>query len=73
MVTVEFLGPISKNPLQCEASTLRELAQLLGRDPELQSWLDSCAVALNDVLVASLDMPLQDGDRVCLLPPVCGG
>jgi molybdopterin synthase sulfur carrier subunit len=36
-------------------------------------WLENCAVAVNDLLVSSRDVALKDGDRVVLLPPVCGG
>ncbi len=73
MVTVEFLGPIPKAPITCEAATLQDVAQLLRQDSELASWLESAAVAVNDTLVCSLDTPLQSGDKVSLLPPVCGG
>ncbi|MEA2111597.1 MAG: MoaD/ThiS family protein [Campylobacterota bacterium] len=73
MVRIEFLGPISKPPLELEASTLQDVANQLSEDKELASWLNNCAVALNDTLVASLDTELKDGDKVSLLPPVCGG
>ena len=73
MIRVEFLGPIQKEPLEIEAKTLEEVAKVLRQESELKEWLESAAVAVNDTLVASLDMPLQDGDRVSLLPPVCGG
>jgi len=73
MITVEFLGPIQKPVLSMEASSLRDVADLLRQDDEMAQWIDSCAVAVNDTLVASLDTVLEDGDRVSLLPPVCGG
>ncbi len=73
MVTVEFLGPIPKAPITCEAKTLQDVAELLRQDPELASWLESAAVAVNDTLVSSLETPLQSGDKISLLPPVCGG
>jgi molybdopterin synthase sulfur carrier subunit len=73
MVRIEFLGPIGKEPMELEAKTLQEVADILGRDEALQTWLQNCAVALNDTLVASLDTPLKDGDKISLLPPVCGG
>ena len=73
MVRIEFLGPISKEPIELEADTLQQVADQLSSDKELESWLQSCAVAVNDTLVASLDTPLNDGDKVSLLPPVCGG
>ncbi len=73
MVRVEFLGPIQKAALEIEASTLRDVAAALQHDDEVKDWLDSCAVAVNDTLVKSLDTALKSGDKVSLLPPVCGG
>lgn len=73
MVTIEFLGPIQKNAIRMEASTLREVAHALKQDPEMAEWIDDCAVALNDTLVSSLDTQLKEGDKISLLPPVCGG
>lgn len=73
MVRVEFLGPIQKESIEVEATSLREVADLLNQDDEIREWLETAAVALNDTLVATLDTPLQDGDKVSLLPPVCGG
>lgn len=73
MVTIEFLGPIQKAPLSLEASSLRDVAQALKEDPTMVEWIENCAVAVNDTLVASLDTPLKSGDRISLLPPVCGG
>jgi len=73
MVKVEFLGPIQKESLALEITNLNELAKILQEDKEVSEWLESCAVAVNDTLVASLEMPLKDGDKISLLPPVCGG
>jgi len=73
MVKVEFLGPIQKEPLEIEASSLHEVAQVLKQDSTMTEWLENCAVAVNDILVSSLDTPLKEGDRISLLPPVCGG
>jgi len=73
LIRVEFLGPIGKPMLELEISNLNELAVILQEDSEVKDWLQSCAVAVNDTLVNSLEMPLKDGDRVSLLPPVCGG
>jgi len=73
MVRIEFLGPIQKAPLEIEASTLRDVAAALQGDDEVKGWLESCAVAVNDTLVKSLDTALKSGDKVSLLPPVCGG
>lgn len=73
MITIEFLGPIQKAPLTLEATSLREVAAALQQDKEMAQWLENCAVAVNDTLVASLDIQLHEGDKVSLLPPVCGG
>jgi len=73
MVTIEFLGPLSKAPLTLEAASLHEVAEVLQRDPQMKAWLENCAVAVNDTLVSSLDTVLKDGDKIVLLPPVCGG
>jgi len=73
LIRVEFLGPIQKPSLELEISNLNELATILQEDSEMSEWLANCAVAVNDTLVASLEAPLKDGDKVSLLPPVCGG
>jgi len=73
MVRVEFLGPIQKEPLNIEANTLSDVAKILSQDEELKEWIVTSAVAVNDMLVSSLDIPLKDGDKISLLPPVCGG
>jgi len=73
MIKVEFLGPIGKAPMEIEASTLAEVSAQLKKDGSLIQWLDKCAVALNDTMVNDLATELKDGDRVSILPPVCGG
>ena len=73
MVKIEFLGPISKEPLEVDIKNLLEIKDILKSDESLSEWLDSLAVAVNDEIVSSLDMPLKDGDKISLLPPVCGG
>lgn len=73
MVTVEFLGPIGKEPMKVDIKSLDELATILKNDCDVANWLESCAVAINDVMVCSKEVQLQDGDKVSLLPPVCGG
>jgi len=72
-VKVEFLGPINRAPIQMEAESLKDVAKELQKDEEIKKWLGECAVAVNDKLVKSLDVKLQEGDKVSLLPPVCGG
>ncbi|BAM12085.1 molybdopterin converting factor subunit 1 MoaD [Helicobacter cinaedi PAGU611] len=74
MVKVEFLGPMSHiPPVELEANTLQELKEILSKDSALQQWLTISAVAVNDEIIESLSHPLCDGDRIALLPPVCGG
>ena len=73
MIRVEFLGPIDKEPLEVDIKNLKELSQILKQDESLQEWLENSAVAVNDKLVSTKDYKLKDGDKVSLLPPVCGG
>ncbi len=73
MVEVEFLGPINKEKLNLEISNLSQLSEVLKNDAEVSSWLEKCAVAVNDTLVSSKDINLNNGDKISLLPPVCGG
>jgi molybdopterin synthase sulfur carrier subunit len=73
MVKVEFLGPIQKEPLELDIKNLNELATILQEDKQLKEWLKNSAVAVNDTLVSSREYELKDGDKIVLLPPVCGG
>ena len=73
MVRVEFLGPINHNAMEVEITNLSELSELLKENAEVSAWLQNCAVAVNDTMVTSKDIALSDGDKVSLLPPVCGG
>jgi len=45
----------------------------LQKDESLKEWLECSAVAINDKLVQTKDVVLKDGDKISLLPPVCGG
>lgn len=73
MVKVEFLGPINKDSLELEINNLSQLSEILKSDEDVSTWLETCAVAINDTLVSSKDADLKDGDKISLLPPVCGG
>lgn len=73
MVKIEFLGPINKDTISLDVNNLRELSEILKKDEALSVWLTNCAVAVNDVLISSSDFKLKAGDKVSLLPPVCGG
>ncbi len=74
MVRVEFLGPMSHiPPREIEAKNIEELKNVLTQDEALHSWLEITAVAVNDEVIKELSYPLKSGDKVVLLPPVCGG
>ena len=73
MVEVEFLGPIGREPLRLNANSLQEVKAQLQKDESLRQWLSNCAVAVNDKMVYDANFALKSGDRVSLLPPVCGG
>jgi molybdopterin synthase sulfur carrier subunit len=73
MVKVEFLGPMAQEVLELKAKTLAEVAEQLQNIEAIAPWLDKCAVAVNDEMTADLSMALKDGDKVSILPPVCGG
>ncbi len=73
MVTIEFLGPIGIAPMNLEISSLEQLSDILKEDERLKNWLENSAVAINDVLIKDKNITLKDGDKVSLLPPVCGG
>ncbi len=73
MVKVEFLGPIGREPMEVNINNLKELKDIFKDDEKLQEWLKISAVAVNDELVNSSDVSLKEGDRVSILPPVCGG
>ena len=73
MVDIEFLGPINKEAMKVDISNLSQLSEILKNDVQVSTWLDTCAVAVNDTLVNKKDIALSHGDKVSLLPPVCGG
>jgi len=73
MVRVDFLGPIDRESLELDISSLRELADILKSIEGLEEWLENSAVAVNSEIVSSLDRELKSGDIVSILPPVCGG
>jgi len=73
MVKIEFLGPIKKEPITIDIKNLNELSIILQQDEELKQWLDNSAVAINDMLISDKNHVLKDGDKISLLPPVCGG
>ncbi len=73
MARIEFLGPIGKAPEELDIDNLNELKEIFAKDEKLQEWLNICAVAVNDVIVNSLDIKIKPSDKISLLPPVCGG
>jgi len=73
MAIVEFLGPISREPLEVDIANLSELKEILAEDDDLKEWLEGVAIAVNDKIVSDLNVPLLKHDKITLLPPVCGG
>ena len=74
MIRIEFLGPLRAHaPLELEVANLGELRAHLAQKPELSKWLGICAVAVNDEIIKDENFVLKNGDRVLILPPVCGG
>ena len=73
MVIVEFAGPLNKDKIQLNITSLKELSDFILKDDNLKEWADNLAVAVNDEIVTDIHFKLKDGDRVTLLPPVCGG
>ena len=73
MVVVEFLGPIGRDKMELDVKSLDELSKILAKDEDIAKWLAECAVAVNDTMVTNRDIELKSGDRVSILPPVCGG
>ncbi|EAJ4460237.1 MoaD/ThiS family protein [Campylobacter coli] len=73
MVKVEFLGPINKENLELEVKNLKELKEILQKDESLKEWLELCAISLNDEIIFDENTKLKNGDKIALLPPVCGG
>lgn len=75
MVTIQFLGPLKTNDMQANIRNFEELKQFIntieGLDKQI---LNSSAIALNDELISDpTKITLKDGDKICILPPVCGG
>ncbi|AJC84224.1 molybdopterin synthase, small subunit [Campylobacter peloridis] len=73
MVKIEFLGPINKDSIELDVKNLKELKQILQKDESLKEWLELCAISLNDEMVFDENVNFKNGDKICLLPPVCGG
>lgn len=73
MVEVEFLGPIKQEKMLLDISSLKELKEVLSKEKILKEWLEISGVAVNDKMVNSLNIELKDGDKISILPPVCGG
>ncbi len=73
MIKVEFLGPMAQETIELEAKTLADVATQLQNIESVTAWLDKCAVAVNDQMTNDLNMVLKEGDKISILPPVCGG
>ncbi len=73
MVLVEFLGPIDKETVNLEINSLAELSKYMESDEELKQWINNSAIAVNDTIITKSDYKFKDGDKISILPPVCGG
>ena len=73
MVKVEFLGPIGVEAIELDIDSLKELSIYMANSEELKKWAINSAVAVNDEIVTDSNYNFKDGDRVSILPPVCGG
>jgi len=73
MVKVEFLGPIDSDSLELDINSLKELSEYMLSNEKLKDWARNSAVAVNDKIVTDINTKLKDGDKVSILPPVCGG
>ena len=73
MVLIEFLGPIARDSVELDISSLKELSIYMEKDEELKKWINNSAIAVNDEIVKDFNYNLKDGDKVAILPPVCGG
>jgi molybdopterin synthase sulfur carrier subunit len=72
-IIVQFLGPIAQEEQTFDVNDLSELKLKLSQIENLQDWLPNLAVAVNDIIIKDLDFKFTEGDKVSLLPPVCGG
>jgi len=73
MVTIEFLGPIGLAPMSLDINSFEQLREILKQNERVVGWLENSAIAINDILIKDKNIILNDGDKVSLLPPVCGG
>jgi len=73
MVVIDFLGPIARDSIELDIKTFKELSDFMQNDENLRVWIDKCAIAVNDKIITNKNYILKDGDRVSILPPVCGG
>ncbi len=73
MVKIEFLGPIEIDDIELDIDNLKDLSIYMKQDENLKEWIDISAVAVNDKIITTPDYKLNSGDRVSILPPVCGG
>ena len=73
MVVVDFLGPISRDSVELDIKSIKELSIYMSNNEDLKKWISNCAIAVNDKIVTDKEYILKDGDRVSILPPVCGG
>jgi len=73
MVLIDFLGPINRDSIELDIKSIKELSLYMQNDESLKEWIDNCAIAVNDKIIKDKNYELKSGDRVSILPPVCGG
>jgi molybdopterin synthase sulfur carrier subunit len=73
MAKIEFLGPINIDTMDIHVGNMKELSVLLNKIPQMKDWIDNSAVAVNNTIISSLDISLNEDDIITILPPVCGG
>lgn len=76
MVKIEFLGPIQQESITLDIKNLKELRDIIDTKDEfsnIKQWINDCAVAINNKMIDNVDVALNSGDTITLLPPVCGG
>ena len=73
MAKIEFLGPIGIDTMDINISSIKELSIVLNGIPEMKEWVNNSAVAVNNTIVSSLNITINEEDVITILPPVCGG
>lgn len=73
MVKVEFLGPINKESIDLDIKNLSELSNILKKLKYHSLQLHKFQAKKIFFHHFSKNFELKSGDKISLLPPVCGG